>query len=254
MDSILVALAGLLFGAVLNIIVIRLPREKGFSGPQRCTRCGKRLAWWQALPLAGWLIQGGRARCCGRRLDIVYPLVDIITTLTIVLLYRRYGLGIEFFYTVLVAAVLIVTGAIDWQHRFIYTLPILGASMAAFIASFVVPQHSWLNALAGVFTAGVLFVIFYLAARIMFPAHRAPFGLGDVYLGMFLGAAVGLTNLLGVLLYGMLLAGAFAAALVVMQRVAKRTIPTYISYGTFLCIGALVYLLIWGLAGAGAGV
>jgi len=248
-DIVLAGLFGLVLGAGLNIIIIRLPRERGFGGPPRCTRCGQRLAWWQALPLAGWLIQAGRARCCGRRLDAIYPLVDGLTALSVMLLFMRYGLSVSFCYITAVTAVLIVTGAIDWQHRLIYTLPTLGATLAAGAVAFIVPYHSLLNAVLGLLVAGILFVVFYLVARIMFPAHRAPFGLGDVYLGMFIGAALGLTNLLGALLYGMLLAGAFAGLIVLVRRIGRRPTPQYISYGTFLCVGALLYVLIWGLAG-----
>jgi leader peptidase (prepilin peptidase)/N-methyltransferase len=248
-DIVLVALTGLLLGALLNLIIIRLPREQGFGGWPRCTRCGQPLAWWQVLPLIGWLTQGGRARCCGQRLDALYPLVDLITAATLVLLYLQHHLSISMVYGSVVAAVLIVTGAIDWQHRLIYTLPTLSATLAATAVAFVVPFHSVLNALAGLLIAGILFVIFYVLARALFPAHRAPFGLGDVYLGMFIGAALGLTNLPGALLYGMLLAGAFSAILVILRRFGKRDTPQYISYGTFLCIGALIYLIIWGLAG-----
>lgn len=249
MDVVLVALIGLLLGAVLNLIIIRLPREQGCGGWPRCTRCGRRLAWWQMLPLLGWLLQGGRARCCGRRLDALYPLVDLIAGATLVLLYLQHHLSISLVYSAAVAAVLIMTGAIDWQHRLIYTLPTLGAALVAIIVAFAIPFHSLLNALAGLLIAGILFVIFYLLARFLFPAHRAPFGLGDVYLGMFIGAALGLTNLPGALLYGMLLAGVFSAILVAARRIGKRDVPQYISYGTFLCIGALIYLIIWGLAG-----
>lgn len=249
MDIVLVALIGLLLGAVLNLIIIRLPREQGFGGWPRCTRCGRHLEWWQMLPLLGWLLQGGRARCCGRRLDMLYPLVDLMTVATLALLYLQHHLNISLVYSAAVAAVLIVTGAIDWQHRLIYTLPTLGATLAAIIVAFAIPFHSLLNALAGLLIAGILFVIFYLLARFLFPAHRAPFGLGDVYLGMFIGAALGLTNLPGALLYGMLLAGVFSAILVAARRIGKRDVPQYISYGTFLCIGALIYLIIWGLAG-----
>ena len=84
----------------------------------------------------------------------------------------------------------------------------------------------------------------FALARLLFPAASSPFGLGDVYLAIFIGAAVGLTNLMPALLYGMLLAGAFSAALLVMRLAGRRNIPQYISYGTFLCMGALGFLLL----------
>ena len=242
--SIIAVLAGLLLGSLLNVIVIRLPRERRLAGWPRCTRCGRPLAWWQVLPLIGWLAQGGRGRCCGRPLKWLFPLVELISGAALALFYARYGLTVTFFYMAFVAAVLIVTGAIDWLHRSIYTFVILGGALVALLAAPAVTGHSFLNALLGALAAGFVFALFFALARLLFPAASSPFGLGDVYLAIFIGAAVGLTNLMPALLYGMLLAGAFSAALLVMRLAGRRNIPQYISYGTFLCMGALGFLLL----------
>ncbi|NJL34934.1 MAG: prepilin peptidase, partial [Chloroflexaceae bacterium] len=51
---ILVIVAGLLLGTLLNIIIIRLPREGNLlRWPLHCTRTGEALAWWQLLPVVG---------------------------------------------------------------------------------------------------------------------------------------------------------------------------------------------------------
>jgi leader peptidase (prepilin peptidase)/N-methyltransferase len=246
----LAAAAGLLLGALLNLVIIRLPREEGFRGRPHCTRCGQPLAWWQLLPLIGWVAQAGRGRCCGRTIHWMFPFVELLTAIVLLALHQRYvpeGQVITFAYLAFVAAVLIVTGAIDWFHRVIYTLVILVAALLALATSFLVPGHSFLNALVGAVVAGFVFTIFYILARAMFPGHAAPFGLGDVYLGIFIGAALGLTNLLPALFYGMLLAGAYSALILVQRKTGRGGASPYISYGSFLCIGAILYLLIWGL-------
>ncbi|MEN9936664.1 MAG: hypothetical protein RLZZ387_3243 [Chloroflexota bacterium] len=244
--TLLVFALGLALGALLNIVVIRLPREGTMGGWPRCVRCGRPLAWWQLLPLVGWLAQGGRARCCGRALPWIFPLIELVTGASLALLYARYGLTAPFFYLAFVAAVLIVTGAIDWLHRFIYTFVILGGALIALVVSPFITRHSLPNALVGALVAGFIFAIFFALARAMYPAKSAPFGLGDVYLAIFIGAAVGITNLMPAIFYGMLLAGIFSAALILLRRVGRAT-PEYISYGTFLCVGALGYLLVRGL-------
>ncbi|HEX9373385.1 MAG TPA: prepilin peptidase [Roseiflexaceae bacterium] len=250
MDPIVVAIfvAGLFLGTLLNVVVIRLPREGRMGGWPRCTRCGRPLAWWQALPVVGWLAQAGRGRCCGRSLSWLFPLIELICAAALVLFYARYGLTARFFYLAFVMAVLVVTGAIDWLHRSIYTFVILGSALVVLLAALAVPGHSFLNALLGALAAGFVFAIFFALARVLFPGTASPFGLGDVYLGIFIGAAVGLINLIPALFYGMLLAGVFSAALLVLRK-AGRPVPQYISYGTFLCLGALGYLLWWGIGG-----
>src|SRR5215218_1092714 len=125
---VVVFLAGLVLGALINIVVIRLPRERQMGGWPRCTRCGRSLVVWQLLPVVGWLAQGGRGRCCGRTLNWLFPLNELIAGAALALFYARYGFSASFFYLAFVMAILILTGAVDWLHRSIYTFVILGAT------------------------------------------------------------------------------------------------------------------------------
>jgi leader peptidase (prepilin peptidase)/N-methyltransferase len=240
----LIFLIGLLLGTLLNILIIRLPREQNLLGWPHCTRTGEPLAWWQLLPLAGWLLQRGRARD-GRPLPWISPLVELGTAVVLALLFYRYGLSATFFYLVFVCAVLIVTGVIDLLHRFIYTFFILGSALLVLVASIAVPTMQFRDAMLGALAAGIGFTFFFLLAQMLFPGKAAPFGLGDVYLGIFIGAAVGLKRLPYSLFYGMLLAGVVAFGIVLARALfRRRDTPDYISYGTYLCIGVITYVLV----------
>ncbi|GAB4111551.1 MAG: A24 family peptidase [Roseiflexaceae bacterium] len=239
---IVVAILGLIWGSLLNIVVIRLPREKNLGGWPRCTRCGKPLAWWQILPVIGWVIQGGRARCCGKPLHWMSLVVELSTALTMALLYLMFGLGISFVYFALITSTLIIIAAIDWLHRWIYNVVVWGGTLIALLGSIVVSSHGLLNSFLGLLTAGFVFVLFFILARILFPSHGAPFGLGDVYLALLLGATFGFGEIGAALMSGMLIAGIYSVG-VIGLRALKQPTPTYISYGTFLCMGAIIYLL-----------
>jgi leader peptidase (prepilin peptidase) / N-methyltransferase len=45
----------------------------------------------------------------------------------------------------------------------------------------------------------------------------------------------------------MLLAGVYSAVVIVVRRLGRAGVSEYISYGTFLCLGTLAYLLLFGL-------
>ena len=244
-----VFVAGLFLGTLLNVVIIRLPRERNMGGKPHCTRCGQPLAWWQLLPVVGWLVQGGRGRCCGRRLNWIFPLVEFLMAALLVRFYLLYGSSPVFFYLAFVAAILLITGAIDWLHRSIYTFVILGAALIVLLASLGLPaeRNNIVNGLLGLLVAGFFFAIFFMLARVMFPGKAAPFGLGDVYLAIFIGAAIGLTRLTPALFYGMLLAGVYSALLIILRRLG-RSGAEYISYGTFLCLGTLSFLAWRGLS------
>ncbi|NTV64295.1 MAG: prepilin peptidase [Oscillochloris sp.] len=240
----LVGIAGLLIGSLLNVLIVRLPREKRMLGWPRCTRTGQPLAWWQLIPLVGWLIQRGRASD-GRPLHWIFPLVELIYSLALLRIFQIYGLGPQLVYLAFLCAVLVVTGAIDWLCRWIYTYVILGAAVVALVVGPLLGMD-WRNVVIGALVSGFVFVLLFLLARLLFPGHDAPFGLGDVYLAIFIGAAVGITNLATALIGGMLLAGFVSAGIIIARRAGRAT-STYISYGSYLCLGALIFIANGGL-------
>jgi len=73
-------LCGLCFGSFLNVIVYRLPKHLSLvSPPSRCPSCKRRLGVIDLVPLAGYLIIGGRCRSCGIKISPRYPLVELAT-------------------------------------------------------------------------------------------------------------------------------------------------------------------------------
>jgi leader peptidase (prepilin peptidase)/N-methyltransferase len=245
---ILVFVVGLFLGTLINFVIVRLPRERDLlRWPPRCTRTGEPLALWQLLPLAGWLLQRGRARD-GRRLHWIYPLVELLTALVLALLYQQHGFAAMFFYLAFVCVVLILTGAIDWLHRWIYTFVMLGSAAVVLLLNIAIGFLHPLDSLSGAVAAGIVFILLWFLGRLLFPATSVPFGMGDVYLGIFIGAAVGLVNLGAAVLYGVFMAGFVAALLVAAKHLfGRKDVPQYISYGSYLCLGAVVYIVLIGL-------
>jgi leader peptidase (prepilin peptidase)/N-methyltransferase len=103
------------------------------------------------------------------------------------------------------------------------------------------PRIGWLQSLLGLLMAGIFFSFLFGLARVLFRGVAAPFGLGDVYLGAFIGALVGFVALPAALFYGIAMAGLVALVLILLRAVGRK-VPQYIAYGTFLCLGALLFL------------
>lgn len=191
---------------------------------------------------AGWLpLLGALRHRAWMRLA-----VELVTLGVTLLLWRSYGFSARFWALLLVALVLIDTGAIDWQVKLIDTLVLVVATLGALLAAPLL-SGAWLSSLLGALVAGALFVFFFMIAKLLYPQQAAPFGLGDVYLGIFIGTVVGLVHLGAALLYGMLLAGLASLALIVVLGYRRaRHVP--IAYGAFLCLGTLLYLVLWPLS------
>ena len=73
----IVAVSGACIGSFLNVVAWRLPREESLIWPgSHCPRCGADLAWFENIPVLGWLILRGRCRHCHQPIAARYPLVE----------------------------------------------------------------------------------------------------------------------------------------------------------------------------------
>ncbi len=72
---------GACVGSFLNVCIHRLPKGESVITPASRCACGQPIPFWLNIPLVGWLLLRGRARCCGTKISVRYPLVELITAL-----------------------------------------------------------------------------------------------------------------------------------------------------------------------------
>jgi leader peptidase (prepilin peptidase)/N-methyltransferase len=218
-------IAGLALGTLLNQVVARQTHAGTASRQRR----------WCWLPIVGSVA----------RRDGIALAVEVVTTAMMVVLWHEYGWSMRFVLLLAAVVVLIDTAAVDWKVRLIDTLVMLGATLVA-LACAPLLVASWANALLGSIAAAMVFLLLFMLARMMYPQQQAPFGLGDVYLAMFIGALLGIGQVGSALLYGVVLAGA-ASLLLILVYGYQRARHMPIAYGSFLCLGVLLHLTLWPL-------
>lgn len=69
---------GAIVGSFLNVCIIRIPRRESVLYPPSHCACGKRIRWYDNLPIISWVLLRGCARCCGGRISAMYPLVELV--------------------------------------------------------------------------------------------------------------------------------------------------------------------------------
>jgi len=243
MSLVLVGLLALPAGTLLHLLAMRMDRWRVDVRWLRCLGCGCAVAWWAALPLLGTLLQRGRAGCCRRRLGRLVLLSEVWAALSVAaLLAPGTATPWQLVRDALIATTCLTTALIDWRFRHVdprwlslATLVLLALAPAAGVA--------WHDAALGLLCGAALFGGFARLGAALFPAGPTPLGAGDVFIAAFIGAAAGLTHLALALLPGMLLAGAYAAWLMLARRAAARR--RVFAYGAWLCLGAWLALVIW---------
>lgn len=229
-EAALVLWPALAIGSFLNVVVARVPERRSLGGRSGCLSCSAPIAWYDNVPIVSYIVLRGRCRRCRDRISPLYPVVEIVTAALIAASVWRFGLTS---YGALAAAfctVLVALSAIDVRHRIVpnrIVLPAAGVTLV--LHTLLAPSPEWAIASFG---AAALF----LTAVLVYPPGL---GMGDVKLALLLGAMLGGTVIVALML-GFL--AALLPSLVLLARHGTRARKMAIPLVPFLALGAVVAL------------
>jgi leader peptidase (prepilin peptidase) / N-methyltransferase len=135
------AVLGAVIGSFLNACIYRLPRGISLRDPRRsfCPACGKKIPWYENLPLVSWLWLGGRCSGCRGRISVRYPLVEALTALLFLAAWSLHGLPLAPVYWVLLS-LLVAATFVDIEHFIIPDTITWGGVAAGVVLSAAVPS------------------------------------------------------------------------------------------------------------------
>jgi len=232
--AVVVFAPGLALGSFLNVVAARVPLRRSIvRPPSACMSCNREIAWYDNVPLVSYFLLRGRCRHCEARIPFLYPAVELVTALLLAGCVLAFGLTAEAAVAAFFCAVLVAVSVIDLEHRIIPNRIVLPATVVVLVGNSVRDlSPEWaLAALAG---SGFLF-----AAAIAYPAGM---GMGDVKLALLMGAALGRTVSVA-LMVGMV--AALVPSVVLLARHGAKARKMGIPFGPFLAIGSIVALF-WG--------
>jgi leader peptidase (prepilin peptidase)/N-methyltransferase len=225
---------GLALGSFLNVVAARVPLRRSIvRPPSACMACGKQIRWYDNLPLVSYALLRGRCRDCDAKIPFVYPAVELVTAVLVAGSVLAFGLTAKAAVAAFFCAVLVAVSAIDLEHRIIPNRIVIPATLVVLVANTLLDlSPEWaLGALAG---SG-----FLLAAALAYPAGM---GMGDVKLALLMGAALGRTVSVA-LMVGML--AAMIPGVFLFARHGSKARKMGIPFGPFLALGSVVALF-WG--------
>ena len=222
---------GLALGSFLNVVAARVPRKASIVKPaSACMACKTPIARRDNVPVVSWLLLRGRCRACRTRISPLYPAVELATALLIAGCVLAFGLSGRMVVAAAFCAVLVAISAIDLTHRIIPNRIVLPAFLVVLAAQTLLePSPEW--ALAALGASGFLF----LAVLI----HPAGMGMGDVKLALLMGAMLGRTVPVALML-GML--AALVPAVFLLARHGSKARKMGIPFGPFLALGSVIAL------------
>lgn len=238
MGAVLAAVAvlpGLAVGSFLNVVAARLPERRSIVFPRSaCGSCATQIAWYDNVPLVSYLVLRGRCRSCGTRIGLVYPAVELTTAVLLAGCLLAFGISLHAAAAAVFCATLVVVTATDISHRIVPNVVVLpAAAVVLALMTVAEPGPQW--AIAATAASGFLF-----AAALAYPSGM---GMGDVKLALLMGAALGRTVSVALLL-GMI--AALVPSIVLLARHGSKARKMAIPFAPFLALGSVVALFAGG--------
>jgi leader peptidase (prepilin peptidase)/N-methyltransferase len=252
----LAGLFGLLIGSFLNVCIHRMPRDLSVVRPRSfCPGCEKPIAWYDNIPVASYLVLGGRCRHCAGRIGWRYPLVEALTGALFFAAVQNHGMSPVALKYCVFSALIVGLVFMDLEELILADEFTLGGTLVGLALSMWVrfedgPMHlllppfnqRWLSlaeaGFAAAFTAGSLWLVGALYYRIR---KREGLGLGDVKMTAMIAAFLGLQPALLALLVGSVLGAVIGLIYIWITRKDSSTYE--LPFGSFLGATALIVAL-----------
>ena len=236
MTVIIIFIFGLIVGSFLNAAIHRLfSGESIVSDRSRCPKCHRELHALDLIPVISFILLRARCRYCHKKISWQYPLVELITAVTFVLLFWNYEFRItnyELWFNLILSCFFIVIAVFDLKHYLILDKIVFSALVLAIVYN-ILRGQLFSGLLAGFGVAG-----FFLAQYLL--SKGKWIGFGDVKFGLLLGNLAGWPASLLVLMLAYFLGAVIGIALIILGR---KRLGSKLPFGVFLGASAIIVML-----------
>jgi len=227
----LVFVPGLALGSFLGVVAARVPLRRSIVRPgSACMSCETPIRWYDNVPVLSYALLRGRCRSCGTRIPRRDVAIELTTALLLVGCVLEFGLSLRTAAAAIACGTFVVVTATDIERRIVPNRVVLPAAAAVLVLDTVWHlSPEW--AIGALGAAGFLFI-----AAVAYPGGM---GMGDVKLALLIGALLGKTTPVGIML-GLFLALVPSLFLIARHGAGARRLA--IPFAPFLAAGAVIAL------------
>lgn len=232
------ALAGLMVGSYLNVLIHRIPIGRStVMERSACPWCGGLIRAWDNIPLLSFLLLRGRCRRCSGPIHWRYPMIEALTGLLFVLCLGSFGPTTDAVVAAVFCSLMVALAGIDRDHFLLPDKITLPGILAGLALQPWFQGPTFLEAILGVLVGAgllILLVNFWYWLR-----GEEGMGLGDVNMLAMIGAFLGWQGVLVTLVLATLTGAVAGLAMMLGGRGGMRS---KLPFGVFLALGGLVTL------------
>ncbi|MCM8785352.1 MAG: prepilin peptidase [Candidatus Omnitrophica bacterium] len=244
--ELIVFIFGLFFGSFANVCIYRLPKGKSIVYPGSfCPYCNKPIRWYDNIPVLSYIFLKGKCRNCKKSISIRYPIVELLTGISFLLIFKKFGLSVATPIYIFLCLCLIIISFIDIDTFLISDIIVIPGIFMGLLLSFLFPQiynmdriEGFLYSFAGILLGGGILIFLGIIGKILF--KKDAMGGGDVKLLGMIGAFLGWKSVFLTLFFGSLFGTLISLILILL---GKRKVDDLVPFGPYLAIGAFISIL-----------
>ena len=230
---------GLILGSFVNVCIHRIPKKKSIIFPgSHCMSCNEPISPRDNIPVFSYLLLNGKCRQCTKSISPIYPIIELVTALLLLLGFIKLGISIKFLIFCIIGPALLIISIIDINHKIIPDIITIPGILFGLIAgSYLVGlKDSSLGLLVG---GSIFLIISEIYYRIR---GRIGMGGGDIKFIAAAGALVGVQQIVLIVFIS-----SFMGSLVGLVGLAGKKVNALskIPFGPFLSGGTLI-VYFWG--------
>ncbi len=260
--SIFVFMFGAIIGSFLNVVILRYNTGKSLAGRSGCFSCGKKLRWFELIPIFSFLLLRGRCGNCQSKISWQYPIVELLSGLLFVFFWHWFSVEIggleslsKFVLSVTLWSSLLIIFFYDFRHKIIPDLfSFLFSFCALALLTISVYFYGWgilpSHLLGAILLSGFFFALWFFS-------NGRWMGFGDVKLALGIGLYLGLSQGLSALAFAFWIGAGFAILRIVGSKLIVRmgikrlssvggglTMKSEVPFAPFLIIGTFIALVL----------
>lgn len=222
---------GSIVGSFLNVVILRYNTGLALKGRSFCFSCGKKLSWYELVPIFSFLFLKRRCRKCKSKISWQYPSVEFLTGFLFALTFYFFGLSYESILYLFIISILVVISVYDLKHKIIpdglsYIFSISSLLMLV-VSNFqnLSDKFFLLDLLAG----PILFLFFY---SLWFFSKGKWMGFGDAKLSLGIGWFLGFTYGVSAVILAFWIGAFFAIFVMIIDKMMNSNISKYLNLKT----------------------
>lgn len=230
----------LVWGSFLNFVGYRIIHQRSLlQARSRCPKCNFVIAWHDLIPVISWLFLKGKCRFCKKQISILYPFIELLTTVVfchlLVSVSAYYWPAYFCFFSALIICI-----RTDLETMLLHRATTLGLIPLGIIFSYF--NLTPISLFESIFGAVSAYAFLWTVAAVYYKiTKRVGMGLGDIELLAGIGSFIGFIGWWLSLLIGSSAASIIGLFYILFYKTSLRAVK--LPFGPFLALGAIIYAL-----------